>query len=61
MQTVYSMTEARRQFEALAVRASKGEAFTITRYGKPVAQFVPLTDNGLPIDLKNELEGNVAT
>jgi prevent-host-death family protein len=41
MQTVYSMTEARRDFESLIERANQGETFTITRYGKPVAQFLP--------------------
>lgn len=39
--TVFSITEARREFEALCQRTSTGEVFTITRYGKPFALMVP--------------------
>jgi antitoxin (DNA-binding transcriptional repressor) of toxin-antitoxin stability system len=43
MQTVYSMTEAKREFEALAERACRGETFIITRYGKPFVKLTPPT------------------
>lgn len=54
MKAVYSITEARRQFEALAVRASQGETFTITRYGKPVARLEPVSVSVGELRVKNE-------
>ena len=54
MQTVYSMTEARQQFEALAVRVSQGETFTITRYGKPVARLEPMNASAEKLKVTNE-------
>lgn len=43
MQTVYSMTEAKRHFDSIAERASRGESFVITRYGKPIVKITPPT------------------
>ena len=34
--------EAKTHLSALLERVAKGEAFTITRHGKPVAQLVPV-------------------
>jgi antitoxin (DNA-binding transcriptional repressor) of toxin-antitoxin stability system len=41
MDTVYSMTEAKRYFDSIAERASRGESFIITRYGKPIVKIAP--------------------
>ncbi|HEY1931144.1 MAG TPA: type II toxin-antitoxin system prevent-host-death family antitoxin [Acetobacteraceae bacterium] len=41
METVGAF-EAKTHLSALLERVAKGEAFTITRHGKPVAQLVPV-------------------
>ncbi len=35
------MTEARREFDSIVERASRGESFIITRYGKPIVRITP--------------------
>jgi antitoxin (DNA-binding transcriptional repressor) of toxin-antitoxin stability system len=57
MQMAYSTTEARQQFEALAIRASLGETFTITRYGKPLARLEPANASAGELRVTNEEEG----
>ena len=57
MQTVYSMTQTRRDFELLVVRVNQGETFTITRYGKPVARLEPLTTSDSEFRVATEKNG----
>ena len=39
--TTYSVAEAKNRLPALIAAAARGEAVTITRYGKPVAELKP--------------------
>ncbi len=40
--TSYSVAEAKNRLPALIAAAERGEAVTITRYGKPVAELKPI-------------------
>lgn len=40
--TAYSVAEAKNRLPALIAAAERGEAVTITRYGKPVAELKPV-------------------
>ena len=40
--TAYSVADAKNRLPALIAAAERGEAVTITRYGKPVAELRPI-------------------
>lgn len=40
--TAYSVADAKNRLPALIAAAERGEAVTITRYGKPVAELKPI-------------------
>lgn len=41
---VISITDARRRFDELVDRAERGERIVITRYGKPAAVLISISD-----------------
>ncbi|HRO04466.1 MAG TPA: type II toxin-antitoxin system prevent-host-death family antitoxin [Terricaulis sp.] len=47
--TAYSVAEAKAKLSELIDRAEKGEAVTITRHGKPVAEIKPAQRAAKPI------------
>lgn len=46
----YSVAEARDRLPALLVAVERGEAVTITRRGKPIANLTPVEQAALPAD-----------
>jgi prevent-host-death family protein len=50
----FSITEAKAQFNAIIEMVGRGETITITKYGKPVVNMVPV--DAWPIKPKMDLE-----
>jgi prevent-host-death family protein len=44
MRSTMSVTDARRKFGKLLDRIERGERIVITRYGKPFAALIPISD-----------------
>jgi prevent-host-death family protein len=59
MQTVGAY-EAKTKLPALLERVNKGESFTITRHGIPIALLVKPTESPLP-DARRAIEGLLST
>ena len=56
MRSTMSVTDARRNFGKLLDRVERGERIVITRYGKPFAAVIPISDIRFFVQSKKQLK-----